>query len=65
MSEINGRGHGDSHEWVMGYQYQGDRSTPYKCKNCHIEFRHWYNMTPNIWEAIKNCGIPDKCQAQS
>ena len=61
MSDIYGEGYGASHEWVRGYQPHGDRSTPYKCKKCGVEFRHWYNVVPNIHEAIREAGIPDKC----
>jgi hypothetical protein len=65
MSDINGQGHGDKHNWehkgTEQMQLPQYRSTLYVCRDCKIHFRHWYNVTPDIFEDMLQRGIPDEC----
>ena len=72
---IRGSGYGDSHAWsqpsdinpfypigfggAMIHPIGGP--TGYRCLKCGIEFLHHYHDEPDIFEAIKQAGIPDKC----
>ncbi len=67
MSHINGSGFGSDHNWVAGGTTQspnvpyGTNSTYYECADCLQHFSHYYHSTPDIFEAIKNAGITEKC----
>lgn len=62
MSHINGTGYGSSHDWIYrGTPYGG--CTKYKCAKCNVDFSHHYNDTGNIFKAIEEEGVPDKCEA--
>ena len=59
-SHINGTGYGASHAWQdRGTPYSG--CTNYKCAACGALFSHYYHGVSNIFDAIKNSAIPDKC----
>jgi len=69
MSDINGSGYGDSHNWQRGDSLQwGNMGLPssaaqtkYTCKDCGESFCHHYNITPNIFQAMEDSGISDVC----
>ena len=70
-SQIFGTGYGDSHVWMRGHTNKyllrqvlpyRDKCIHYKCRNCGVTFSYYYNVEPNISQAIKNSGIPDKCE---
>lgn len=69
MSEIIGSGHGDSHNWEnkgtdsMPMPY--DRSSLWVCRDCNAMFRHYYNVIPDINEAIKQSGVQDECKPRT
>ena len=70
MSAISGNGYGSSHNWARGHTTQsnvevnhGDNATYFECEDCGEYFRHYYHSTPDIFEAIRNAGVPDKCSA--
>ena len=65
QSEIHGTGYGDSHTWSRIFTTLGDleyyeKFTSYSCK-CGADFNHYYDVTPDIFKAIKESGVPDKC----
>ena len=74
MSIIRGQGYGDSHNWEEGNNplYPiGENGkwirpvggpTEYRCLECGAVFQHFYHDTVDIFEAIKDSGIPDRCQ---
>ena len=64
-SDIGGTGYGDSHSWIRGGTKQVgsdwmNKGTFYACK-CGAMFNHAYDITPNIFEAIKQSGVINKC----
>ncbi len=65
MSDIRGTGHGDKHTWDMIQTLQRkieeDRMTLYQCRVCHKDFWHRYHIIPNIFEAMKDWGVPEEC----
>ena len=60
MSDINGKGHGDAHDWRAGFT-PASRQTPYTCRVCGAKFWHDYNHVPNIFDAMKRGGVPLEC----
>ena len=76
-SHINGSGYGDSHTWIRRMTNQGgsgifggglssfDKATGYYCNKCRAGFSHQYDITPKIFEAIEQSGVPDKCESQT
>ena len=72
---IIGYGYGDDHEWEKPDELNlrlpiGFNSkmiapiggpTVYRCSRCRVVFRHYYHDTPDIFEAMKQCDIPDEC----
>ena len=62
MSKINGSGFGDSHDWVCDQQGSYEHIASWRCNRCKKGFRHFYNETPNIFQAIEESGLPDKCE---
>jgi len=62
VSDISGKGWGDSHNWQYLYTSAG-RSSIYKCRNCDAAFGHHYPSTPSIFKAMHDSGVLDKCPA--
>ncbi len=65
MSDISGKGYGDSHNWIRGGTNQVGsnwmkKATYYVCP-CGVIFSHAYDIIPDIFEAMKQAGIPEKC----
>lgn len=58
-SEIFGKGCGSDHLWH--YEGTPSNSSCYKCARCFWNFAHYYNHTPDIFKAMKDSGVPDKC----
>ena len=66
MSDINGQGYGSSHDWERGETNQNpinytDKFTRYHCRRCKAVFNHYYDIERNIFKAIRQANIPDKC----
>ena len=66
MSEISGKGYGDSHNWKRGSTAQVGaiawlKGTGWHCVDCKASFNHAYDMIPDIFQAIKASGVPDQC----
>ena len=75
MSVIRGCGYGDSHDWEMPdelnptypFGFGGSMIRPiggptaYCCKECGMTFLHFYHDIIDIFEAIKDSGVLDKC----
>lgn len=65
MSDLVGDGFGSKHEWkdLGTYQHPDpkERHTSFRCNKCAVFFRHFYHVTPIIYEAIKDHGIPEVC----
>lgn len=65
MNEIIGKGYGNNHNWEdkgteqINNPYQ--RSTLWVCRDCNVMFRHYYHITENILDAIKEHGISEMC----
>lgn len=68
-NRITGKGYGDSHTWIevamitdkIPSTAPHNRHSIWKCLGCKCQFRHFYREQPNIFEAIKEYSIPDKC----
>ena len=61
-SDINGEGWGSDHLWH--YESTPSTASYYKCARCFWPFAHSYNHTPDIFKAMRESGIPDKCPRQ-
>lgn len=61
MSHIQGTGYGSSHDWIGITPQNNSKQTFYECKNCKERFIHFYDIIPNIFEAIKENDIRDIC----
>jgi len=69
MSDITGKGYGDKHNWIdkgteQNY-HPASRSTLFSCKDCDAAFRHYYHLTPDIHQAMRECGIKEECKDMS
>lgn len=66
MSDIKGQGFGEKHHWIKIETLQRnnprDRMSLYVCKNCLIDFWHRYHVTSDIFQAMKEWGIPESCK---
>jgi hypothetical protein len=60
MSAIVGTGHGASHNWARGYT-SPMQNTAYRCRDCGAGFVHWYEVTPDIFDAMRLAGVADRC----
>lgn len=65
MSDINGNGYGDKHDWERGETEHNPipekRSTWYRCRKCGEPFRHWYHMVKDIHEAMELFEVIEDC----
>ena len=55
MTDIHGEGYGDEHDWERMV------APVYRCRRCNAWFTHNYIKTPDIFQAMKDAGIPDLC----
>ncbi len=64
-SDMRGDGHGSKHKWARVLTLQrdreADRMTYYVCRDCKIDFWHRYHVIPNIFQAMKEWGVPEEC----
>ena len=67
-SHIIGGGYGSSHIWKrepqQQFPYYIDYSlkfTEYTCRICNVKFFHRYDVEGNIFKAIEDNKIPEKC----
>jgi len=64
-SDIRGNGYGDKHTWVQVQTLQRnipqDRMTYYSCAYCQKDFWHRYRVISDIFEAMKQWGVPEEC----
>lgn len=63
MSDITGNGWGASHDWKGHTPQDNSKRTIYECAACEERFVHHYDETPNIFTAMHNRGVSDKCKA--
>lgn len=74
MSMVVGHGYGDSHEWEqpsdLQYYWTDSKGQPqlfvggpsvWRCRLCGATFKHYYHQIRDIFEAIKQAGVPDVC----
>lgn len=67
MSDIFGEGYGSKHTWKristaqVGSAPNNQRFTSYKCKVCSQTFKHYYNLIPDIFEAMELEAVTDSC----
>lgn len=66
MSEVNGAGYGDSHNWVHIHTNNwgatgGTAWSFYSCQDCQQRFVHYYHIQKDIFKAIQECNVTDKC----
>ncbi len=65
MSDLNGAGFGDKHDWHRGDTEQSpwpqSRSTLWSCRACKQVFRHYYHTISDIHAAMKQAGITEEC----
>lgn len=59
-SDVHGQGWGDDHLWH--YESTPSNTSVYKCARCFWPFAHAYNHAPNIFEAMRASGVPNKCE---
>lgn len=66
---LRGFGYGDIHAWRnMGSIYSfypHEKFTRYICLMCGIIFDHYYDVTPNIFSAMRASGIEDSCSCKN
>ncbi len=66
LTDIRGRGYGDNHCWVRVDTLQRkipvDRMTYYNCAVCKRDFWHRYRVISDIFEAMKEWGVPEECK---
>jgi len=65
MSDIKGTGYGDKHDWEnKGTEGTDYPITTYICKKCKCQFRHFYKIRKDIFEAMKELKvrIPEECK---
>lgn len=71
-SHIFGTGYGSDHNWMRTYTRQlpyncrssDNKCSTYQCSICGVTFKHFYDVTPDIFDAIKqsvNPVIKEKC----
>lgn len=66
-SDITGFGYGSEHNWEdLGKQCyyavpDEQKHTFYKCRDCGEIFRHYYEVQPEIFEALKNAKVNEVC----
>jgi hypothetical protein len=69
VSDIDGKGYGDKHDWRCRGTEQHSipeyRSTFFSCKNCGENFRHYYHRTPDIFEQMKKSLVSEECKKES
>jgi hypothetical protein len=61
-SDVIGDGWGADHLWH--YESTPSNASYYKCARCFWPFAHAYNHTPDIFKAMRDSGVPDKCSRQ-
>ena len=64
MSDIYGTGFGSTHDWRYDITdiFGGEPGSRYICQNCGQVFVHYYNSTPDIFEAMeRNSNVTDDC----
>jgi hypothetical protein len=68
MSDINGTGYGDKHNWFRLATHGRDSIhmeclTEYECIDCKAYFRHFYNRPgqDDIFEAMRLLGVKEVC----
>ena len=63
MSDIKGEGYGSSHDWQHDItdSFRGDKGSRYFCSSCGACFIHMYDLIPDIFEAMRDEGLPDIC----
>ncbi|MDD5013834.1 MAG: hypothetical protein PHW73_01865 [Atribacterota bacterium] len=48
-------------QWASrGLPWESAHST-WRCKDCGIEFLHYYHTEPNIYKAFGESGLPKEC----
>lgn len=63
MSHINGEGYGSTHDWWHDTTelFRGDIGSRYFCKNCGACFVHMYHRIPDVFDAMRDEGVPQVC----
>lgn len=70
MTEVRGNGYGSAHDWENKGTEQISspkkrRNTLWVCRKCHEQFRHFYRITSDIFEAMKQRGVKEECVSES
>jgi len=66
-SAICGEGYGNCHLWVrgrtaqVGSGYPQEKRTQYTCANCDAGFYHYYDLVPDIFEAMEKAEVKNSC----
>lgn len=66
---LHGEGHGSKHVWQnlgSATVRNGDRQkkhTLYQCGVCQQTFKHFYDLDPDIFQAMKHAEIPESCKS--
>lgn len=65
----HGDTYGDSHDWVRSDAVKNPatrwRSVHWQCLTCGCQFDHEYHVVKEIRQAMRQCGISDKCEKSS
>ena len=63
MSDIIGTGHGSEHDWLhdLTDTFGGESGSRYLCNYGDAVFVHLYDVTPDIFAAMKIAGVPEHC----
>lgn len=71
VSAIHGMGHGSAHCWVriatnqVGSAPAALKCSRYMCLKCDQRFNHFYDLSPDIFAAMKEVGVSADCAGAS
>lgn len=67
QSAIRGEGYGSTHNWMHDTTepFRGDMGSRYFCRACGNCFVHMYHWQPDIFDAMRDEGVPDECGGAS
>ena len=65
-SQITGKGYGDKHTWIKLFTNtttkRSEKYSLWECIECGKQFKHFYDVIPDIFSAIHFSRIPENCK---
>lgn len=66
LTDIIGNGYGSNHNWKLTETPQDNsKRSFYECNDCGRFWCHYYDKQPDIYIAMQEEGMPDRCSAES